>query len=179
MFKNENMLFASSILFTACILVFAPTSSAVGMDSPPEAGCNFEISPGPYYVNESITFTDISNPPSGNVKEHIWDFRDESEWDYSTNPTHIFTEEGYYKIHLVIVMDDGKIYTYSKRIEVITPEIPPMQMAEASSSENATDSTSVINSKDYSLENIVTKFSTPIAEPNIAPLVGSYAQAKI
>lgn len=119
--RNKFVFFA--VLFITSILVFAPISWSIGMDTPPEEGCNFIISSGPYYANEPITFTDTSNPPSGNIIEHLWDFNVENGLDNSVNPTHTFTDPGYYTINLAITMDNGKIYTHSETIEVLEQPI--------------------------------------------------------
>lgn len=120
---QRNKFVFLAVLFITSILVFAPISWSIGMDTPPEEGCNFIISSGPYYTNEPITFTDTSNPPSGNIIEHLWDFNVENGLDNSVNPTHTFTDPGYYTINLAITMDNGKIYTHSETIEVLEQPI--------------------------------------------------------
>lgn len=174
MYNNQKFGFTFlAALFITCILVFAPASVAITVDSPPEDGCDFEINDGPYYVNESITFTDISNPSNGNIVEHIWDFRDDSGWDYSTNPTHTFTEEGYYKVHLVIVMDNGNIYTHSERIEVIEEPIIPQDTPVVDETQDTETSIveTPVTTEDQTpqIDTTSTDTSTPITEEITVP----------
>lgn len=182
---QRNKFVFLAVLFITSILVFAPISWSIGMDTPPEEGCNFIISSGPYYANEPITFTDTSNPPSGSIIEHLWDFNVENGLDNSVNPTHTFTDPGYYTINLAITMDNGKTYTHSETIEVLeqpiveepivtddsTPLDTPTETQTTELSVTTQEETPDVTTEDQTpqIDTTSTDTSTPITEEITVP----------
>jgi len=171
-------------LFVTCILVFAPTSVAIAMDCPNGCSC-FNISDGPYYVNESINFTDNSEFPQGYIREYQWNFNDSSEIDYSTNPAHVFTEPGNYTIYHQTTRNYVDYFNCSKIIEVNLKDVQTPEMTFSSDSSSLTDPISTLNQEIDTLQNtsVNNKINVPETQGTESgateTLAGSYAQANL
>lgn len=120
--QNIKTIFLAA-LFTACVLGSVPISMAVAVDYQPDNTCSFEVSAGPYYVDEPVTFTDTSSFPQGYIREHIWEFNDGSDAENSVDATHEFTEPGNYTVNLWVTRNYVDYFTCSRTIEVLEQPI--------------------------------------------------------
>jgi len=84
----------------------------------PTAG--FTYSPTAPEATETITFTDESIDSDGSISSWNWDFGD-GETSTDQNPTHAYTDSGYYTVTLTVEDDDAATNTYSEMIVVTEP----------------------------------------------------------
>ncbi len=69
------------------------------------------------YINQTISFTDISYDPVGSIVDWYWDFGD-SETSTQQYPSHNYSTAGVYTVELTVTDNDGAIDTHSKIIPV-------------------------------------------------------------
>ena len=81
---------------------------------------DFSFTPEDPEATETITFTDESVDSDGSISSWNWDFGD-GETSTNQNPTHAYTESGYYTVTLTVEDDDAAINTYSEMIVVTEP----------------------------------------------------------
>jgi PKD repeat protein len=75
--------------------------------------------PGPYYVNENLTFdASISTPNGGDIISYSWDFQDGATGSGCVI-NHTFTEPRTYDVNLTVVDEKGLINSTTKQVKVI------------------------------------------------------------
>ncbi|WP_414469605.1 PKD domain-containing protein [Methanobacterium sp. ACI-7] len=77
----------------------------------------FTISNSPYYVNQTLTFTDSSSDVGGHITNYFWDFGDGSTSNQA-NPIHTFNSKGTYTITHTVIDNNTKTSTSDKTITV-------------------------------------------------------------
>ncbi len=96
-------------------------------------------------VNQVVSFTDLSIPPSGNsISNYEWDFGDTaSPTNTSTvsNPSHTYTNTGTYTVNLTVTTNTGCAQSITKIINVYP--VPTATFSFGTSCQN--DSTSFLN----------------------------------
>jgi PKD repeat protein len=76
-------------------------------------------SPGPYYVDEPLTFdASISDPVGGNITNYLWDFNDTTA-DEGRVINHTFTEPKTYNVTLTAIDEKGLNDSITKQVNVI------------------------------------------------------------
>jgi PKD repeat protein len=73
-------------------------------NKPPVA--NFEFSPAQPAAGQTITFTDKSTDPDGQVKSWSWDFGDGTT-STEQNPSHVYRTAGTFTVKLIVTDDKG------------------------------------------------------------------------
>jgi PKD repeat protein len=84
--------------------------------------CRFSVSSSPYYVNQSVTFTDCSSVIGGQITGYSWNFGDGST-SSQANATHTFNSTGTYSITHTITDNNTKTSTATKTITVTEQSI--------------------------------------------------------
>lgn len=100
---------------------------SIGSDKPPH--CRFTYSPKEPQTSSVISFNDQSYDPDGQVVYWKWDFGDNSI-SIEQNPSHRYSENGTYKVRLMVKDNDGYWDSCYKYIDVedqgiVIPPIPP------------------------------------------------------
>lgn len=82
--------------------------------------------PGPYYINETLTFDATNSTPGGGyITGYLWDFGDGTEGNGSVIP-HNFTKPGIYNVILTVFDEKGSIDITSKLVRIsVSMEIKP------------------------------------------------------
>ncbi|MGC9517200.1 MAG: PKD domain-containing protein [Methanomicrobiales archaeon] len=81
----------------------------------------FSVSSSPYYINQAVTFTDLSNTNEAEIINYNWDFGDGNQQSSQTsiNPSHSFTSPGNYNVKLTVTDINGKTASSTKIVNVI------------------------------------------------------------
>jgi len=74
--------------------------------------------PGPYYVNETLTFDASNSTPDGGHISYLWDFGDGNEGNGSIID-HNFREPGMYNVILTVIDEKGLIDIESELVRII------------------------------------------------------------
>lgn len=64
------------------------------------------VSSGPVCVNNSISFTDNSNLPSGSINQWNWDFGNGATSN-AQNPSNLYSSSGNFNVRLIVISDFG------------------------------------------------------------------------
>ena len=104
---------------------------------------NFTTSIG--CVNQTVSFADLSIPPSGNsISNYEWDFGDSASptnTSTSSNPSHTYSNTGTYNVHLTVTTNSNCAQSVTKIINVYP--VPAATFAIGTSCQN--DSTAFLN----------------------------------
>lgn len=90
--------------------------------------CAFTISPGPYYTQQPLTFTEGSYSMAGNITSYFWNFGDGNTYQANTtsNPLHSYTQSGNYVVFHSVTSDQNLSSQNSQIISVNNPPIAPV-----------------------------------------------------
>lgn len=100
------------------------TSTELTVRDPGAPVADFDVSPGPWFSGDPITFTDASTDPDGIITSWSWDFGDGATSSLPS-PTHTYATGGDYEVSLTVADDDGKTATAVAVLPVATPTQPP------------------------------------------------------
>jgi len=104
---------------------------------------NFTTSIG--CVNQTVSFADLSIPPSGNsISNYEWDFGDSASptnTSTTSNPSHTYSNTGTYNVHLTVTTNSNCAQSVTKIINVYP--VPTATFAIGTSCQN--DSTAFLN----------------------------------
>jgi PKD repeat protein len=90
--------------------------------------CTFSISPGPYYTQQPVTFTEGSYSMVGNITSYLWNFGDSTTFQTNTtsNPVHTYTQPGNYVVSHSVTSDQNLTSQTSRILSVINPPSTPV-----------------------------------------------------
>ncbi len=78
----------------------------------------------PVCFGENTGFTDLSNVQTGAISGWEWNFGDGAALEYTQNPVHLFTGDGYFTVQLIAQSDEGCRDTTQLQVYVnSTPEV--------------------------------------------------------
>ena len=144
--NNDSLLITTTGLYSVIVTntnncVAKDTISVTVQGFAPTA--NFSLNIG--CVNQIVSFTDLSIPPSGNtISNYEWDFGDTaSPTNTSTvsNPSHTYTNTGTYTVNLTVTTNTGCAQSIVKLVNVYP--VPTSTFSFGTSCQN--DSTSFLN----------------------------------
>lgn len=97
----------------------------VTVTDPDAPVADFDVSPGPWIVGNTISFTDTSiDPNAGTLVSWDWAFGDGGA-STAQNPTHVYTTPGEYDVTLLVTDDEGKSGGVIGTLRVQNPTQPP------------------------------------------------------
>jgi hypothetical protein len=90
--------------------------------------CTFTISPGPYYTQQPVTFTEGSYSKASNLTSYFWNFGDGTTYQANTtsNPTHTYAQPGNYVIIHTVSSAQNLSAQTSRIISVSNPPSAPV-----------------------------------------------------
>jgi hypothetical protein len=89
--------------------------------------CTFTISPGPYYTQQPVTFTEGSYNMAGNISSYFWNFGDGNTCQANTtsNPVHSYAQSGNYVVYHSVTSDQNLSAQTSRILSVNNPSTTP------------------------------------------------------
>ena len=84
---------------------------------------NFTWTPTEPEATQTVTFTDLSTDPNGDVLVYLWNFGDSSATEATQNPTHAYAIAGNYTITLAV--SDGQLSNTMTKIITVKPKTIP------------------------------------------------------
>lgn len=90
--------------------------------------CTFTISPGPYYTQQPVTFTEGSYNMEGNITSYFWNFGDGTTYQTNTtsNPDHSYAQSGNYVVYHSVTNDQNRSSQASRILSVNNPPTSPV-----------------------------------------------------
>ena len=162
------------VAWICLLLIFPFIKGAVNDDndynSSPNA--NFSYSPTNAYEGDVIQFYDESYDADGYIVEWYWNFGDGS-YSYQQNPSHVYSNAGYYDVTLTVTDNEGASDSISKLIYIQDSMDYGNESSESEGSdgndeyncENVTGETGEaegINETGYNCENVTGEIEEPI-----------------
>jgi PKD repeat protein len=93
----------------------------------PVAGATADVSSGKAPL--SVSFTDTSTDSDGSIAAWSWDFGDSSTLDTTQNPSHVYTDPGFYVVELTVTDNQGAQDSTTLVIHAIANVAPTAQAA--------------------------------------------------